>query len=102
MTDCIFSKERELAGMPVVAEDEYGAMNELVGRFAKMINSFQSLKHGMYSNVDVPDSDDLHVDPRIRDFMKGFRSKVCLFMLCASHCITRCIICMETILGLNT
>ncbi len=76
VTDTIMSKDRELAGMTVVAEDEYGAMQQLVGLSAQMINNFESLNQGMYSNVGIPDSDDLHVDPRIREFMKGFRNKV--------------------------
>ncbi len=76
VTDTIKSKTRELGGMTVVAEDEYGAMQQLVGLANQMIYNFESLKQGMYSNVGLPDSDDLHVDPRVRGFMRGFRDKV--------------------------
>ena len=30
----------------------------------------------MYSHVGVPDDDKLHVDPRVRAIMKGFRDQV--------------------------
>ncbi|DBA80668.1 TPA: hypothetical protein ACH3X1_007911 [Trebouxia sp. C0004] len=75
VTDSIKSMTRELGGMTVVAEDEYGAMQQLVGLSAQMIHNFERLKQGMYSNVGLPDSDDLHVDPRVRGFMRSFRDQ---------------------------
>ncbi|KAL0036989.1 hypothetical protein WJX77_008105 [Trebouxia sp. C0004] len=48
VTDSIKSMTRELGGMTVVAEDEYGAMQQLVGLSAQMIHNFERLKQGMY------------------------------------------------------
>ena len=41
-----------------------------------MIGDFRCLEQGMYSHVGVPDDDKLHVDPRVRAIMKGFRDQV--------------------------
>ena len=72
------SKDRELSGMTAVAENDHGAMQQLVGLSNQMLNNFESLRQGMYSNVSISDSDELHVDPRIRALMRGFRDKVCI------------------------
>ena len=76
VNDKIMSKELELSTMTVVAEDDYAAMQQLVGLSAEMIKGFESLKQGLYSNVNVPVTDNLHVDPRVREFVETFRDKV--------------------------
>ncbi len=62
--------------MPPVAENEYGAMQQLNGLSNQIVDNFRQLRQGLYSNVNIPNSDDLHVDPRIRALMEGFRDKV--------------------------
>ena len=74
--ESINNKERQLASMPAVPEDEASAMSLLFGLTSQMIGDFSCLEQGMYSHVGVPDNDKLHVDPRIRAIMKDFRDQV--------------------------
>lgn len=76
VTDKIMSKELELGSLPVVVEDDYAAMQQLVGLSSEMVKGFESLKQGMYSNVKMTVTDNLHLDPRIREFLESFRLKV--------------------------
>lgn len=76
VTDKIMSKELELGRMAIAVEDDYAAMQQLVGLSAEMVKGFESLKQGMYSNVNIDVADNLHLDPRIREFLESFRNKV--------------------------
>lgn len=75
VTDKIMSKELELGRMPMVVEDDYAAMQQLVGLSAEMVKGFESLKQGMYSNVNIDVTDNLHLDPRIREFFGEFQKQ---------------------------
>ena len=62
--------------MTVVAEDESGAMHQMVMLSAQMIRNFESLTQGFFSQVKIADKDELHVHPRVRALMEGCRDKV--------------------------
>ena len=85
VNDRIKSKELELGRMSIVAEDDYAAMHQLAGMSAVMTKGFEHLKQGMFSSVSIPVTDDLHVDPRLREFTKGLRDKVWMSDLLAKY-----------------